>query len=197
MIKTLKLIIAPLWIAAFAAVACMKKEAIDDLPHPAMEYTYLNDLELGDREYYNLDVDANGSVDFTFSTRQVGDPVLKQDRLQFLVGSKIETNLLNSMDDESPKLMKGEKIGATHQGYNWYELSSVLLAEKVNPLEGNSWWRGGWKEADHNYLPLQLVKAGKLYHGWVEVSFNALKGKLILHKAAISTESNKEIKAGF
>ncbi|RZK08844.1 MAG: hypothetical protein EOO46_13900 [Flavobacterium sp.] len=197
MIKTLKLIIAPLWIAAFAAVACMKKEAIDTLPHPAMEYTDLNGLEIGDREYYNLDVDANGTVDFTFSTRSVGDPILKQDRLQYLAGSKIETNLLNNANDDSPKMVRGEKIGINHKGYNWYELSSVLLAEKVNPLEGASWWQGVWKDADHNYLPLQLIKAGKLYHGWVEISFNALKGKLVLHKAAICTESNKEIKAGF
>ena len=196
MMKKLKLIIAPLWIAAFAAVACMKKGAIDDVPHPPMEYTYLNGLELGDKEYYNLDIDANGTVDFTFSTRQVGDPVLKQDRLQFLVGSKIETNLLNSTNDDSPKMTKGDKIGTAHEGYTWYELSSILLTEKVNPLEGNSWWQGLWKDADHNFLPVQLIKGSKIYHGWIEVSFSPSKEKLVLHKAAVCTESNKEIKAG-
>ena len=196
MLKTLKVIVAPLWIAAFAAVACMKKNAVEDLPHPPMQFTYIGGLEVGYNEYFNLDIDANGTVDFTFNTRLVGDPVLKQDRLQFLVGSKVETNLLNSDNDESPRLSKGDRITTFHEGYTWYELSSILLSEKVYPSAGNFWWQGLWKDADHNFLPVQLSKGSSVYHGWVEVSFNRSKEKLVLHKAAICTESNKEIKAG-
>lgn len=197
MMKTLKVIIAPLWIAAFAAVACMKKEAVEEKPHPLMEYTYMHGIELGDMQYYNLDIDANGIVDFTFSTQLVGDPVLKQDRLQFLVGSKVETNLLNSTGDVSPKLMKGARIGLNHEGYNWYELSSIVLAEKVTPSTGNISWQGLWKDADHHFLPVQLSKGSKVYHGWIELGFSRSREKLILYKAAICTESNIEIKAGF
>lgn len=197
MTNTLKAIIAPLWIAVVVAVACMKKGAIEEIPHPAMTYTYLNEMELGDKDYFNLDIDANGTVDFTFSTRLVGDPVLKQDRLQFLIGSKIESNLLNSDNDDCPRLRKGDQIGTMHEGFNWYELSSILLTEKVNTMEGTNWWRGVWTDADHSFLPVQLSKGAKVYHGWIEVSFNRLKEKLVLHKAAISTEGNKQIRAGF
>ena len=196
MMKTLKVIIVPLWIAAFAAVACIKK-SMDNETHPPMQYTYLNDLEIRAMEYSHLDIDGNGTVDFTFHTQLIGDPVLKQDRRQFMVGSKIETNLLNNKSDESPKLTKGDRIGAKQEGYNWYEISSVVLTEKVIPSEGNIVWRGLWKSASHNYLPVQLVKGGKVYHGWIELSFSTDSERLILHKAAICTESNSEIKAGF
>ncbi|HYO23056.1 MAG TPA: hypothetical protein VER36_11675, partial [Flavisolibacter sp.] len=79
----------------------------------------------------------------------------------------------------------------------WYEVSSIVLAEKVIPLHGEVSWRGLWKEATHHYLPLQVEKNGQIFLGWAEISFNTDTQKLILHKAAISTESGKEIKAGY
>lgn len=196
MMKTLKVIVLPLWIAAFAAVACIKKSLTDDA-HPLMQYTYLNDLEIKATEYSHLDIDGNGTIDFTFHTQLVGDPILKQDRRQFMVGSKVETNLLNNKDDESPKLKKGDRIGTRHEGYNWYEISSVVLTEKVVPSEGSIFWRGLWKSANHNYLPVQVVRGEKIYHGWIELSFSTDNERLILHKAAICTESDTEVEAGF
>jgi hypothetical protein len=196
MIKALKVIIAPLWIAAFAAVACMKK-AVTETSQPLMHYTYLNNLEVRATEYSHLDIDGNGTVDFTFHTQLVGDPVLKQDRRQFLVGSKVETNLSTDSNDDSPKLNKGDRIGLQMEGNNWYEISSVVLSEKVTPLVGDVFWKGTWQDANHHYLPVQLVKGGKLFHGWIEISFDTTGEKIILHKAAICTESNVEIKAGY
>src|SRR5829696_9178434 len=117
MIKALKFIIVPLWLITLLAVACMKK-AVDEIPQPQMHYTNLHDVEIGANEYYHLDIDANGTPDFTFHTLLVGDPVLKHDRRQFLAGSKVETNLLNNEQDESPRLRKGDRIMAAHEGYN-------------------------------------------------------------------------------
>lgn len=196
MTKALKALIIPLWLITLAAVACIK-QASEDVPHPNMQYTYLQNLELKENEYYHLDIDANGTPDFTFYTQLVGDPVLKQDRRQFLAGSKVETSLLNNENDESPRLNKGDKITVNHKNYNWYELSSLVLAEKVTPEEGSIFWQGQWKDARHNYLPVQLAKGGKVFLGWVEISFNQQEQKLVLHKAAISTESGKEIRAGY
>ena len=195
MTRTLKAIIIPLWIAAFAAVACIKK-SINDETHPPMHYTYLNDLEVKAMEYSHLDIDGNGTADFTFHTLLVGDPVLKQDRRQFRVGSKIETNLLSNKVDESPRLVKGERIALRHEGYDWYEISSVLLTEKVIPVDGNIFWKGLWKSANHHFLPVQLVKAGKVFNGWIELSFSTDTERLILHRAAICLDANAPIKAG-
>ena len=196
MMKALKALIVPLWIITLVAVACMKK-SVQETNHPAMQYTYLNDLELGMRDSYHLDIDANGTPDFTFHTQLVGDPIYKHDRRQFLVVSKIETNLLNDKEDESPQLKKGDRISMWHVGHTWYRLSSILLAEKVVPLEGEVRWEGRWKNANHHYLPVQVVKNGKVYLGWVEISFDVAAQKLTLHKSALSTESGKDIRAGY
>lgn len=196
MMKALKALIIPLWLITLAAVACMKK-GFTETDHPVMQYTYLNNLQLGANETYHLDIDANGSPDFTFHTQLVGDPVLKQDRRQFLVGSKVETNLLNDAEDESPRLNKGDRISMQHSGHTWYQLSSIVLAEKVISLDGSITWQGQWKNAAHHYLPVQVKKAGKIYLGWVEISFDVALQKLTLHKAALSTESGKDIRAGY
>ena len=44
-------------------------------------------------------------------------------------------------------------------------------------------------------LPACINKDEKPYHGWIEISFDTVAEKLILHKAAISTEANKTVKA--
>ena len=196
MMKALKVFIIPLWLITLATVACMKK-GLNETEHPVMQYTQLGNLELGMNDSYHLDIDANGSPDFTFHTQLVGDPVLKQDRRQFLAGSKVETNLLNDADDESPRLNKGDRISMQHSGHTWYQLSSILLAEKIIALNGDVSWQGRWKNALHHYLPVQVEKAGKIYLGWVEISFNVATQKLTLHKSALSTESGKDIRAGY
>lgn len=196
MMKALKALIIPLWLITLAAVACMKK-GLNETEHPVMQYTYLENLELGVHDTYHLDIDANGSPDFTFHTQLVGDPVLKHDRRQFLAGSKIETSLLNDADDESPRLNKGDRISLKHTGHDWYELSSIILAEQVISQNGDISWQGRWKKASHHYLPVQVEKAGQVYLGWVEISFNIENQKLTLHKAALSTESGKDIRAGY
>ena len=194
--KALKVLIVPLWLTVAIAVACMKRAA-EEVPHPAMHYTYLNDLEVKMNEYSHVDVDGNGSPDYTFHTMMVGDPVLKRDRQQFLVGSKIETSLLNDNNDQSPKLSKGDMIGLREEGYSWYEISSLLLTEKIISEGGVTKWQGLWKEANHNFLPVQVIRNGQRYLGWIEISFDLENQQLILHKSAICLESGKEIKAGY
>ena len=196
MMKTLKIMIVPLWLITLAAVACMKR-SIDEQSHPNMQYTYLHDLEIKAGTFYHLDIDGNGSPDFSVHTQLVGDPILQRDRLQFLVGSKIKTNLLNNDQDESPRMNKGDRIGPKHDGFNWFEISSIVLAEKLIPVNETPHWDGIWKRASHHFLPVQVIKEGKVYHGWIEISFDITNEKLILHKAAISTETDKEIKAGY
>lgn len=195
MIKALKVLIIPLWLITLAAVACMKKAA-EEVPAAQMRYTSLQDLEIRANEYYHLDIDGNGTVDFTFHTYLVGDPVLRHDRRQFLVSSKIETNLLNNENDESPLLYKGDVVRMQWENYQWFEVSSIILAEQIVPESGSSSWRGVWRGANHNFLPVQLIKGGNPYHGWIEISFDTINQKLILHRAAISQEPIIEVKAG-
>ena len=196
MMQALKVLIVPLWLTVAIAIACIKRAA-EEVPHPPMHYTYLNDLEVKANEYSHVDIDGNGSPDFTFHTMLVGDPILKRDKHQFLVGSKIETSLLNDNNDQSPKLNNGDQIDLRQERYNWFEISSLLLTEKVVSEEGSIKWQGLWKEANHNYLPVQIIKNGQRFLGWIEISFDLKNQKLILHKSAVCLESNKEIRAGY
>lgn len=163
--------------------------------HPVMSYKNLGDKEVKYGQNQYVDIDNDGTIDFKFSVLLVGDPVLQRDRVQFYANSGIKRNLLNSQVDESPMLNKGDSIGKVHSGYSWWEISSIVLAEKIVEYSA-SHWEGLWKNADHNYLPIQIEKNNKLYHGWVELSFNTAEEKLILHKAAVSTEEQRSVQAG-
>ena len=162
-----------------------------------MRYTELKDAEMGPGVTKRVDLDGDGTTDFSFNTLLVGDPVLMRDRLQFYVNSKIKTNLLNDNNDESPVFNKGEQIKLTHAGYTWYEISAIVLTEKITPLSSPVFWQGLWKNAHHKYLPVQIEKTGGIYIGWIELSFNQVTQKLILHRAAISTLPNTPVKAGY
>ncbi|MGZ3852842.1 MAG: hypothetical protein ACXVBX_08630 [Flavisolibacter sp.] len=181
-------------------VACGKeKPPVPPVPpdssDPVMTYRDLQNKEVKYGQLQEIDVDGDGSKDIRFNVLLVGDPVLQRDRVQFYANSGIKRNLLNNSVDESPMLNKGDSISKKHPGYDWWEISAIVLAEKIIDNNG-SYWQGLWKNADHKYLPIQFEKNSKLYHGWVELSFNTTEEKLILHKAAISTEAEKRVRAG-
>ena len=184
-------------ISGVLLLACSKKPPIQPPApsHPVMTYTNLSDKEVKYGQLQFVDIDSDGSNDFKFSVLLVGDPILQRDRVQFYVNSGIKRNLLNNQIDESPMLSKGDSVKKIHDGYTWWEISSIVLAEKIIDNSG-SHWEGLWKNADHAYLPIQIEKNSNLYHGWVELSFSTTGEKLILHKAAVSTEEDKAVQAG-
>jgi len=80
--------------------------------------------------------------------------------------------------------------------YNWYNASSLMIAEKIVSMNTPPYWNGQWKNADHQYLPFFLELSGGNYFGWVEFSFDTNSEKIILHKAAIAKKPAAEVKAG-
>lgn len=173
----------------------VQNEPQQPVPHPTMRYIDLATTVRPGR-VRTLDMDADGSIDFVFGTQRVGDPILQVDRVQYLVNSMQQRNLLVNEHEETPRLRRTDRIGLVHTGFTWYEISSIVLAEKIIGMS-ESWWDGIWKTADHHYLPVQLDKPGGKYQGWVEISFSTLTEELILHRAALSLEANKEIQAGY
>ncbi len=184
----------------FIVVGCLfilgscKKE--NDIPaNYSVEFFDLQNAAVKYQQPVTLDFTKDGNTDFSFGVLLVGDPVLQRDRYQFYVSSRVKTNLLNDTNDESPMLNKGDKIGLNHEGYTWYEVSAIVLAEKIVTNQSTT-WTGRWTNANHKYLPVQIEREGKLFNGWIEVSFDKTEEKIILHKAALSKFPNVSIRAG-
>jgi len=186
----------------FVSVASCTKEKNQQPPvvtPPAMKYIDLHNASVKYQSIGFIDLDGNGAIDLYFGTTLIGDPIGKQDRLDFEVTSVPRVNLQVIDNSEVGKRMnKGDAISKDPaDGFLWYELTHIVMAEKVIPESGAPFWQGNWKDASHHYLPVQLIRNGELFHGWVEISMDTNAEQLILHKAAISTEAGKEVKAGY
>src|SRR5688572_22054647 len=58
-----------------------------------MMYSNYNDTAVRFQRFASFDLDSNGRKDVYFSTQLVGDPVLQQDKYQWMVNSSFHTNL--------------------------------------------------------------------------------------------------------
>lgn len=183
-------------------ISCSKDDHIQ-LPAPAepilpeMQYLDLQDRQVSFSTGQTIDIDGDGQNDFLFSTRVIGDPIEEVDKYRFSMYSGIYSKLLVSGNNGSPVLTKGEKISKDNRlPYEWYIISEVELAEKIISKDAPPFWRGEWKDASHRYIAVQLIRNEQLYNGWIELSIDVIKDKLILHRGAISKEADKMVKAG-
>ena len=167
-------------------------------PPLQMEYFNLGDKEItADAPGFLLDVNHDGRRDLAFTTLLVGDGINQVDKVQFLISSNIKVNLPVNESEEIPVMSRGDLVvPGNFSGYQWFELSSILLVQKVISFTAPPVWEGHWKTAVHKYLPYQLVVDEKIYNGWVELSVDIPHEKIVLHKAAICKEANKTVKAG-
>jgi hypothetical protein len=177
--------------------AC-KKEKPQNIPEPAMEYFTFNDNEIkAGAPAFFVDLNNDGRNDISFFTLLVGDALNQVDKLQFIVQSNIKVNLPVKPGEEIPLMKQGDLIPLTDfDSYQWFELSSIMLFQKITSFTQPPVWEGHWKDAVRKYIPYQLLDADKIYCGWLEVSADIPNERLLLHKAAISKEPNKIIKAG-
>lgn len=187
-----------LLIPVLILVACRKptEQPVPVEQHPQMRYLDLGNAEVKYLKGKGVDINTDGKTDFWFHVELIGDPVLHRDRMQFYASSAIHCNLLNDVQDQSPVLNRMDIISPVMDGYDWWEISAIVLTEKII-TDAGSYWEGRWKKAGHNYLPIQMEAQGKRYQGWVELSFSTEDEKVILHRAALCTEAEKEVKAGF
>jgi len=178
--------------------ACHKTADAPAVTHPQMDYTGINqEVSFGQAIY--IDPDNNGSKDFLFYTIMVGDPLLKKDYYQYHFGSSYAASVaVDSLTDQTPALAKNAAIsGTTPAGLQWYNASGVMMTRKVVGNTGPPSWEGSWTNAHHQYLAIRIQRAGLLYYGWLEVSFDTATEKTTVHRAAICREAEKEIRAGW
>lgn len=180
-------------------ISCRKERTCKLAPEPGppMNYRNLNNQEIkANTAAFNMDVNQDCPTDLVFTTLLVGDQLNQIDKLQFLVGSNINVNLPVNINEDIPVMKKGDAIMPNNfNGYEWFELSSIILIQKITSLTQPPFWHGRWLEAVHNYIRFQIVENGKRYNGWVDISVDIAGEKIILHKLAISTEANRIVKA--
>jgi hypothetical protein len=178
-------------------MSCTKDNIEITSPHPSMDYIQLGDSVITFGKGASFDLDKNGQKDIYFTTFLIGDPILQQDKRQWVVGSSFYTSLPVNEAEAIPVLKYNDSIPVqSFSGYHWYNASNIVLAQKVIPVHHPSFWEGEWRSASHRYMPLQISRDGKWYNGWVEISFSIGEGKLVLHKAAVCKEAGRAIKAG-
>jgi hypothetical protein len=187
-------------VAAVALISCTKDRTIPVATDPPAEMIYkdLHEKEIRFAQpAYVIDLDEDKTSDLIFSVWLIGDPVLQQDKRQFRVSSGIHTNLAVNAAEQVPALSKDDNIPLSNfNGYSWYKVSSVILVQRIEDVNGNISWDGTWKGTTKKYLPFQLLKNRQRFNGWLELSVDIANEKLLLHRIAISKNAEKEIKAG-
>jgi hypothetical protein len=189
-------------LVAVALFSCSKKDVVqpDPVPdpnHPNMQYTDLQNAEVKRGKTQSLDIDGDGTKDFAFGVYLVGDAINKEDKIRFAAFSSLAKNLFVDGNNLSPVLSKGQVIPLNGQSpYEWYEISEVLLIEKIIGMVKPPYWQGPWDNMKNKYFSLQVKKNGMRYNGWIELSFDKQDEKIVLHRAAICKEAEKEVKAG-
>ena len=185
-------------VLAIILSACSKPTPVKPTPvSPNMTYLNFSDTAILFDRNASFDLDGNGEKDIRFSTLLVGDPISQQDKKQWLAVCSFNTNLPVNTNENIPVLNLDDQIPTNNfSGYNWYNATGIVLSQKVIGVSAAPFWEGAWKDASHRFIPIQLKKNSLLYNGWVEVSFDKLQEKLILHKSAMSQEAAKTVLAG-
>ncbi|RYZ00487.1 MAG: hypothetical protein EOO11_01350 [Chitinophagaceae bacterium] len=178
-------------------VACTKKGAapqpvVND--QPEMHYTDLRDSALTSG-FQKVDLNGDGQPDLHFKVQLVADNVLGVTRKQFCVRAEIGSYLLINEQNETASFALQQSIGEALPGFAWYEVNESVLAEKLTGAT-DAWWDGLWKNAQHRFVAVQVHRAGRKYHGWVELSVDKGGERVLLHRGAISTEADRAVRAG-
>ena len=162
-----------------------------------MKYKNLGDVEVAFQKAFPCDVDDDGKNDFYISSELIGKPSEQSDYHSYFFLGAFNTNSLVNSNEETPVLNLGDKIGKNiYPDHNWYNGNQITLAEKVIPLNGNEHWIRNWKDASHQYLAFSIKKNGKLYYGWLELTFSKNTETVILHRSAVAEEADKTVIAG-
>jgi hypothetical protein len=188
------------FICFLALISCTKTPLKPNKPveqYPSMLYKNLGDTGIVFGRSASFDIDDDGSKDIYFTTLLVGDPINKQDKKQWHIQSSFDANLPVSVDESIPMLNNQDNIPIhDFSGYSWYNASGILLVQKVLSDTQPPFWEGQWKAAQNQFVPIQIIRNGKPYNGWIEISFSMSEEKVVIHRSGISKQANQTVKAG-
>ncbi len=120
---------------------------------------------------YNLDVDGNGTIDFTFQAANVPDPTLPVgfDQITFLFGSDNAAVIDTQTGDGFPPvslLMPGATISAGSLFSSPIDTGDLYFNDSIDPITGNF-------AGETGYVGFRFDGAGGIHYGYVQVSVNS------------------------
>lgn len=188
-------------LAGTLILSCKKETAAPALPpedEVDMLYTSLDNREVKyQQRSITLDVNNDQRADLFFGVQLVGDHINAVDKRQYFIGSALHTSLPVNVREQIPPLNEGDIIPVGHfNGNTWYGASEIVLMELNEYANGSILWKGNWLDLGKKYLPFQILQNGRRYNGWIELTADKGGERLILHRLAISKESEKEVRAG-
>lgn len=183
--------------ATLLMMSCSKKET--PVPQTSVEYLNLNNTVVTANNVLTIDLDKDGTADFTVTKELREGDAGENDLLEFRVTSVGQHRIL--MLDNGTPARKEEGVLIKNEDelpYRWDPLLSAALVTRVLTLDiANSYWQGEWMNQYNKYLAVQLIKDGKAYQGWIQISFSQiLPTRIIVHDAAYNKIAGQPIKAG-
>ena len=178
--------------------ACKKEKLIIEPRPPQVLYTDLSSKVMNITTPATVDINGDGISDVWFEIFYTRDNNLKKHVHQFVASASNETKLLMNVQQLSPILNHGKGIfNIQNDGYEWKNPANVELAKRtLTENDGTITWEGAWKEVEHRYLAVQITKNGAVYNGWIELSFDTVKERVVLHRSGVSKEVGSFIVAG-
>ena len=175
--------------------SCRKSDHEVNLPDSSKAYyTDFNGREIKMNKHTAVDLNRDGETDISFGTLLVGDPVFGVDKHQYIVSTSINSFLPVDHNEKMPVLQDGDSVPVENfGGYTWYNAAYNVLAQKIIGVDKSSYWEGSWKDARHKYIPVQVKTRSLRYNGWVEISFDMVGEKIILHRAALNKQPETSI----
>lgn len=169
--------------------------ACGDHSSSPIEHMDLNDTSFTYLKPFSLDVDHDGMNDFNFTTALYAGS--GESQINFLISSLGQHRVaLDTVTEKIPVYTEGDVIGATLPFHQQWDALASYLGEKRYYGSTDSVWFGDFVRADQPYVAFSLYKNVEPYFGWIQLTFDTVQARVILHEYAYRTEPNRAIKAG-
>jgi hypothetical protein len=128
-------------------------------------------LDAANIDSYNLDVDGNGTIDFTFQAAYVPDPTLPVgfDQITFLFGSDNAAVIDTQTGDGFPPvslLLPGATVSSASLFSSPIDTGDLYYNDSLDPITGNFAGNTG-------FVGFRFDGVGGIHYGYVEVTVNS------------------------
>lgn len=178
-------------------ISCSKKETINT-PR-SIQYINLNNTAVTSNNVLSIDLDTDGTTDFIVTKELRETNAGQDDILEFRVIAAQQNRVLVQDNGTPARKEAGVMIRSEDEnGYTWDATTPAVIINRVlTPDPANSYWEGTWLQQYNKYLPIQFLKEGKKYNGWIKLSFSdVLPSRVIVHDAAYNKIADQPIQAG-